>query len=336
MPSGMADREFRLEFGDFGTGYGLRINNDDSPKGSIEAGWKAGVSNWVLAYGKTFEGDTNDDTEGDGHLIRGQAHYPIGESGMKIGAYLAFYLQDNVDIVESTLATLEPNPDDPTLPPIVIPPQIRVQGDQNVFLGSVDFSGALATWDFFSELGFATGTRDEPLDSTGDDIADTTFSRDLSGFYITGGANFGAGNWNLGVEAGYAPGEFKEDENTGFVGFNEDYGIGEILHDEGLIKDANKVNTSLSNLIFIQLSGSTSVNKWDFFVGGVYFAPVEDILSEFTGKIADQYGFEIFGNLKYQIADYMSWTAFYGIAFPESNFIDDTQYQLVNRIEFQF
>jgi hypothetical protein len=336
MPSGMADRELRLEFGDFGTGYGLRINNDDSPRGSVEVAWKAGAGNWVLGYGKTYEGDTNDDIEGDGHLIRGQVAYPLGESGMMMGAYLAFYLQDNVDVVAATEATVQPDPTDPTLPPVVIPPQPRVQGDQNVFLGSANLSGSLATFDFFSELGFSTGSRDEGIDSDGDGISDSTFSRDLSGFYITGGANFGAGNWTLGVEAGYAPGEFKDEEDTGFVGFNEDYGIGEILHDEGLIKNSDGVNTSLSNLIFAQLTGSTSFNKWDFFIGGVYFAPVETITSSYTGKEADQYGFEIYGNLVYHLTDYLSYTAFYGIAFPDSSFIADTQYQLVNRMEFLF
>jgi hypothetical protein len=340
----MADREFFLQLGDLGTGYGLRINNDDSPHGSIEAGWKAGVSTWTLGYGKTYEGDTNDDIEGDGHLIRGQAHYPIGESGMKIGAYLAFYLQDNIDLVAATAATVEPGPDE-NQPPIIRPPQPRVQGDQNVFLGSVDFSGSLATWDFFTELGWGTGSRDQELPADDSGIVPGLFEQDLSGFYITGGANFGVGNWSLGLEAGYSPGEIKtelvngalvEKEDTGFVAVNEDYGIGEILHDEGLIKNTNGDKTSLSNLVFFQLLGSTSVNKWDFAIGGVYFAPVEKILSEYTGKTTENYGFEIFGNLKYNIADYLSWTAFYGVAFPDSDFIDDTQYQLVNRIEFLF
>jgi len=312
MPSGMADREFRLEFGDFGTGYGLRINNDESPRGSVEVGWKAAGGDWVLGYGKKYEGNTNDDTEGDGHLIRGQGHFALGESGMKLGAYLAFYINDNTIIAEG------------------------VQGDQNVFLGSVDFSGALASFDFFSELGWSTGSQDVALEAGEDGVIPGKFERDLSGFYLTGGANFGAGNWTIGVEAGYAPGELKEGEDTGFVGFTEDYGIGEILHDEGLIKNTNGVNTSLSNLVFAQVSGSTSFNKWDFYLGGVYFAPVNTIVSRFTGEKTDAYGFEIFGNLVYHIADYLSYTLFYGVAFPDSNFVSDTQFQLVNRMEFLF
>jgi hypothetical protein len=336
MPAGMADNELRLEFGDFGTGYGLRINNDDSPRGSVEVGWKAGTGTWVLGYGKTFEGDTNDDIEGDGHLIRGQAAYPIGESGMNIGAYLSFYLQNNVDLVESAVASVEFDPGDPNLDPIVIPEQSRVQGDRNVFVGAVDFSGALATWDFFSEIGFAAGSTDEELDSNGDGVFDDTFSRDLSGFYIAGGANFPAGNWSLGVEAGYSPGEFKADEDTGFVGFNEDFGVGEVLHDEGLIKNTNGVNTSLSNLWYIQGNASTTMNKWDFYVGGVYFAPINDVLSEYTNKITKNYGFEFFGNVIYNFTDYLSYTLFYGVAFPDSDFIEDTQYQFVNRMEFLF
>jgi hypothetical protein len=303
-PESMAEREFRLEVGDFGTGFGKYINNDDSPHGSIEVGWKMGEMSMVLGYGRVYEGDTNDDAEGDEHLIRGQVSMPLGESGFSLGAYVAAYL--GADLVFEEAADELP----------------AVMGDRNVFLGAVEFSGTVSSLDIYSEVGFATG-KEGPSDA----------EIDLSGFYAMGGASFALGQVTLGVEGGFASGDDDptDDEDTGFTAVNSDFWLGQILHDEELIVRTNGSGGGLSNLIYAQATADVSPSeKLDVSAGAIYLAPVEEVGG------ADSYGFEFFGSTSYQLAEMLKYNFYFGYAVPNEDFLEDNKYQFTNRLEFAF
>ncbi|MBD3307367.1 hypothetical protein GF339_13095 [candidate division KSB3 bacterium] len=322
-PEAMADSEFTLTVGDFGTGFGKAINNDDSPHGSIGVAWKMGNASMVLEYGRTYEGDTNDDVEGDGHLVRGQVHMPLGESGFNVGAYAAMYSQTDVLIQEATEATVEPG--DANVP-VIVPGAPAIQGDQSAFIGALEMSGSMGNVSVYSEASFLTGTQDFPS-------GDAAFERDLSGFYIMGGATFNVGQITLGVEGGFSPGDDDpdDDEVADFTRVNSDFWIGQILHDEGLIVNSVGQDGGIANLIYVQGSASMSPSeKLSLSGNAVYLAPVEEV-----GEV-DTYGFELFGDVSYQLGDYVKYVLYYGFAFPDENFIDETLYQITNRLEFAF
>jgi hypothetical protein len=327
----MADREFRLEVGDFGTGYGKRINNDDSPHGSIELGWKMGDVGLVLGYGRNFEGNINDDTEGDGHLMRGQVSLPLGESGFSLGVYAAFYNQNDVNLQDASAATVDV--DEETGLPTVIAPRPDVQGDQSVFLGSAEIAGAVGNVDVYAEIGFSNGSQDFVEN-------DVPVDTDLSGFYIMGGANFNLGQVSLGIEGGFSPGDDDPNDNDieAFIAVNEDFAIGQILHDEDMIAKTSPPNGgTLSNLWYLQGTvGLSPSEKLGLSGSLLYLAPAEDVVSFFTGETVDSYGVELFGQLSYQIAEGLTFYEYVGVAFPDDDFVEDTQFQLTSRLHFLF
>ncbi len=310
-PESMADSGFSLQVGDFGTGFGNNINNDDSPHGSIEVAWNMGDIGIVLGYGKRYEGDTNDgDVEGDEHLIRGQVHTPLGESGFNFGAYLALYAGTDLIFAEAVDAT-------DTTDAVA-----AVTGERSVVLGAVEFSGTVGSLDIASEVGFASGSTDE----TGVDI-------DLSGFYAMGGASFALGQISLAVEAGFGSGDddLTDDKDEGFTAVNSDFWLGEIMHDEELITRTNGSGGGLSNIVYVSIGADMSPSeKLDLSGGLVYLAPIEEVNG------ADVYGIELYGSATYALADYVSYSLFWGFAMPDEDFVADDQFQVVNRLQFSF
>ncbi len=298
-PESLADSEFTLQVGDFGTGFGKMINNDDSPRGSVGVSWKMGDVAMVVEYGRRSEGETNDDVEGDEHLIRGQVHMPLGESGFNLGAYAALYTGSDLVFAE------------------------EVTGDRNAFLGAVEFSGKVSNLDLYSEAGFATGKSDE----TGEEV-------DLSGFYIMGGTSVGVGQITLGIEGGFATGDedgWADGKDEGFTAINSDFWLGQVLHDESLILRSNGKDGGLSNIIYGQVTaGMKPTDKLSLDAGLIYLKPVEEVGG------ADTYGTEIFGTIAYQLADSLAYKLYWGYAIPDDDFIEDNQYQLHNRLEFNF
>lgn len=323
-PESLADSGFSLEVGDFGTGFGKNVNNDDSPRGSLEVAFDAASASIVLGYGRVGEWGTTDDVEGDSHLVRGQVNVPLGESGFSVGAYVAMYSGSDTVIQEAADASLG------TLDPVgqtveVIPSVPQVLGDVSVFLGSVNFSGAVGGADIFAEAGFATGTQDSAVD-------DAAVEGDLSGFYALGGANFAVGQITLGVEAAFGSGDDPgtADENEGFLGVNNDFGYDLVLEDN---LEANGLTNKIYGKLIAKLSPTEKVTlEGDL----IYTVAVEDFVSPHTGETADTYGFEVDVKVDYVIADYLTYVLNAGFLSPDESYIDETQYSVMNRLEFSF
>ncbi|GAK61447.1 hypothetical protein U27_01347 [Candidatus Vecturithrix granuli] len=304
-PESLADSSFVFQVGDFGTGFGKAINTDESPRGSVGVSWKMGDVAVVLEYGRKYEGKTDDDVEGDEHLIRGQVHMPLGESGFNLGAYAVLYTGSDIIFSED------------------------VKGDRNVFLGAGEFSGKVSNLDLYSEFGFASGKTDE----TGEEV-------DLSGFYIMGGTSVAVGQVTLGIEGGFATGDkngWEDGKDEGFTAVSSDFWLGQVLHDESLILRSNGKDGGLSNIVYGQVTaGISPTDKLSLDAGVIYLKPAEEIVSPYTGVQADTYGTEVFGSVNYKLADSLKYILYWGYAIVNEDFIEDNQYQLHNRLEFNF
>jgi hypothetical protein len=321
-PESMADNGFRLEVGDFGTGFGKNVNNDDSPRGSIEVGWTVGTIDLVLGYGKVYEGFTNDDLEGDEHLLRGQIHMPLGESGFSIGAYGAMYTGS--DLILQAYAEVEEVDYSTGTVTVAVTPEVT--GELSAFLGSIEMSGAMSGFELYAEAGFATGSAEVV-----DEVSDVAVEGDLSGFYALGGMNFAAGQLSVGVEAGFGSGDddAADLDNEAFLGFNNDFGFDDIIEDE-------LADDGLSNKIYAKVSvGLSPTEKMSVEGAAIYVAPVEEVAGV-NGNV-DSYGFEIDGSMSYKLADYLTYSLTGAFASLEEDWVgEDSAYQLVNRLEFLF
>ena len=307
-PEAWADHAFFLQVGDLGTGFGRNVNNDDDPRGSVEVAFKTGPASFVLGYGKVYEGDTDDDVEGDENLFRGQVHFPLGESGFTLGAYAAVYLLGDQILVEADedAGTTE------------------IKGDGTTFLGSLEMSGTAGIVDIYAETGFATGSVDELQGIDADEV-------DLSGFYALGGVSMPVSSVTLGLEAAFGTGDDPDtdDEREGFLGWNNDFGFDEIIEDE--IAD-----DGLSNKMYVKLSlGTSPTEKMDLNANLVYVAPVEDV--EGVNGTVDSYGFEVNSDLNYQLAGNLKYVLMGAFASLEEDWQgESTAYQVMNRLEFKF
>jgi hypothetical protein len=321
-PESLADNGFSLEVGDLGTGFGRNVNNDDSPRGSIEVAWTAGTIDLVLGYGKVYEGFSNDDLEGDIHLVRGQIHMPLGESGFSIGAYGAMYTGS--DIILQAYAEVEEIDYSTGTVTVAVTPEVT--GELSAFLGSIEMSGAASGLELYAEAGFATGSEEIV-----DEVTDTAVEGDLSGFYALGGANFSAGQLSVGVEAGFGSGDddAADLDNEAFLGYNNDFGFDEIIEDE--IAD-----DGLANKIYAKVSvGLSPTEKMSVTGEAIYVAPVEEVAGV-NGDV-DTYGFEVDGIMVYQLADYLTYKLVGAFASLEEDWQGESSaFQVMNRLEFLF
>jgi hypothetical protein len=310
-PESLADSEFKLELGEFnGMSFGRNINNDDGNRGTIVLSWKMGSIGLALGYSKIFEGNTDDDIEGDEHQFRVKADVPLGESGFNMAAYAAMYSAADLIFAEAVPASEDGT--DPGSP--------EFKGDRNIMLAAVEFSGTVSNLDIYSEVGFATGTDEQ----SGTEV-------DLSGFYAMGGASIPVGQVTLGFEGGFASGDddATDDKDEGFTAVNSDFWLGQIMHDEELITRTNGSGGGLSNIIYALATVAMSpTEKLSLDAGFLYLKPVEEVNG------AENYGMEVYGGASYALADFVTYSLYWGVAMADEDFVDESLYQITNRLEF--
>jgi len=303
-PENLADHDFSLQLGEFnGMSFGRSINNDDGNHGTIVVSWKMGQIGLALGYSKVYEGNTNDEIDGDENEFRVKADVPFGESGFNMSAYGAMYVASDVIYQEATETTPE------------------YKGDKNILVAGLDFSGTVSNMDLYSEMGFASGSDEE----SGTKI-------DLSGFYVMGGVSVPVGQVTLGIEGGFSPGDDNPNDNKdeGFTAVNSDFWLGQIMHDESLITRTNGVDGGLSNIIYaLATVAMDPSDKVSLDAGVLYLKPVEEVNG------ADTYGTEAYGSINYAFSDYATYSLYWGVAMPDKDFIDQTLYQVTNRLQFE-
>jgi hypothetical protein len=314
-PEALADNEFTLKAGKFDSvgGFGKMISNDDGYRGSVSASWKINDVAIVLGYGKRYEGETNDDIEGDDNSFRAKVAMPLGESFTLTG-YGAFYTKSDIILQEAVAAT------DTTG---AVP---EVQGDGSVFIGGVNLDGSLNNISLFAEAGFTSGSEDQAVNNA-------AVEYDLAGFYATGGASYTFGQVTLGVEAGFGSGDddASDDSIDDFLGINNDYGFDEVIEDEIL-------DNGLRNKIFVKATAAIApTEKLNLDGAVIYVKPTEEFVSSVTGKEVDTYGFEFDATMTYKLAANLKYVLMGAVASVEEDWFDESsQYQVMNRLEFLF
>jgi hypothetical protein len=171
--------------------------------------------------------------------------------------------------------------------------------------------------DVFTEVGFA-GTGEQTEETVTDDMR-------VANFYALGGAKYTVGQVTLGVEAGFENGDTPIDELAeNFSGFENDFEFDRILED-GIPGD------EFQNKLYAKLSAHMNPTR-KIRVEGAFscIKPVED------GGKTSPYGFEINGTFYYSLADYIKYLVKAGVASSEDDFIEDTQYKVMNKLEFRF
>ncbi len=300
-PESLADSDLQLQIGGFnGVSFGKLTNNADGVHGNIVVSWKMGGVDLALGYGKRYEGNTNDDADGDNHLIRGKVALPVGGS-FNIGAYTALYMGNDVLLREASDALPE------------------VKGNDDIIIGGFEFAGNVSSANLYSELGFATGQ----------DVTEI----DLSGFYAMGGASVPVGQVTLGIEAGFGTGadDPPDAKDEGFIAINSDFWRGKIMHADELITHTNGARGGISNIIYALLTADMNpTEKLDLSTGFLYLKPVEEIGG------AENYGMEVYGSANYQLADYVSYGFYWGVGIPDEDFVDESLYQVWQRLQFSF
>jgi hypothetical protein len=318
-------------------------SNDISSYNLPETSWNIDDIALVLDYDNIHEDRTGDEQYLRGeHLMRGKMNMPLGESGFSLGAYLAMYTADDRSVYEqgidnSTSQRIVPipileipeeaggiaqttfvgSPSNQSKPMTTSAPVLQGINPRRAVAGAVNFSGVVRRFDVFTEVGLV-GTGEQTVDTVAEDMR-------VANFYALGGAQYNVGRVTLGVEAGFENGDEPIDEFTdNFSGFENDFEFDRLLEDD-IPGDAfhNKLYAKLSAHMNptekIRIEGAFSCVK-----------PVED-----GGKMGP-YGIEVNGTFYYSLADYITCLIKAGVTSSEDDSIEDSQYKVINKLEFRF
>lgn len=339
-PAALRDNFFWIKVGDFGSSFGRYVNNNDSPRGSLEVSWILKNILFGLGYGRTFEGETNDDVIGDGHLIRGHLHVPVSDSRFSIGAYGALYLDRDVLLQEASYVLNSDNE-------LISTPVLT--SDATIFSGAIECSATIHASEFYTEFGFTTGSMDLPsedfnmaytaggnliLYST--DIVDV----ELSGFYALGGAKFDFKPFFVGIEAGFGNGDgnrsdISDGEITGYLGPYNSFSIDEIIEDELLLLYNGAAG--LAGLTYLKVeAGVNPTERLYLSAAVIYEKPTEEFTSSVTAQQVDTFGIEFDTELSYQLTKHVNYVLTAAFAAIDDNWFEEDQFQVMNSIEFEF
>jgi len=304
--------------------------------------WDIGDAAVALDYNRIHKGNMNDHLLDDEHLIRGKLNVPLGESGFSLGAYLAMYtasdegfyeifiespetqgiFQTNIaetpGVHSAAQAAFAGNPADQDETMNARAPASKVLSSRKAVLGAVNFSGAVKGVAVFTEVGFASETGEHAENTMIDEI-------NLANFYALGGAKYPLGQITLGVEAGFEnSGESIDNLADDFPGFENNFWFDSVI-EEDIPGD------ELTNKLYAKVSASMQPAKKISVEGAFSCVKPVETLGE-TGT----YGFEVNGAFYYSLANYVKYILKAGVASSLEDSVEDSQYKLMNRLEFKF
>jgi hypothetical protein len=222
--------------------------------------------------------------------------------------------------------------------------------NQETYVAATELSRALANVQIYTEFGI-TGGRIDGFEEPGlsAEEIEEAIALDLSGYYVTGGANLGLGRWTLGVEAGYGSGDATSNSSKQpkFSGLSDSSEfIGQVQAENSASGSApqnpqSSAVTSFSEdpfkLFYFQGTADRNVtNKLGVKLGAICFAVPEQFVADFAGKDVRDYGFELFGDINYQFAKSIKYSLYMDYALTDERFEEENIYQILNRVEFNF
>jgi hypothetical protein len=340
-PAAFSDQALMLKVGDFGTGFGRFVNNNDSPRGSIEVSWIMRDMAFNLGYGRTFEGSQFNSAHGDGHLIRGQWRWPASSGNFSIGTYGAVYIDRDVLVQDADYGiSLD---QEPTLIPELL-------SNGTVFVGAVECSGGIRNIEVYTEFGMTSGSAD--LASSDDlNIAygaggnvflyNTALSEvKLSGAYALGGLTVDFDSFAFAVEAGFGNGDglytdTADGEIRGYLGPHNSFSIDDIIEDKLLL--LHNGAAGLAGLTYLKMTVDVKpMPRWTVAGAVVYEKPTKPFMSPITGQRVESFGFEFHARSTYQFTKHLDYAVMAALALIDESWFEDNQFRLRNSLEFKY
>ncbi|GAK49203.1 hypothetical protein U14_00421 [Candidatus Moduliflexus flocculans] len=225
--------------------------------------------------------------------------------------------------------------------------------DENPPVAATTVSGTVANISVYTEFGI-TGGDIEEVDSSqiadtglsGDEI-DSAINQDLAGYYVSSGANMGVGNWTIGVQAGYETAvgnvvSHKKSSTTYSSAVDSRELLGNVQSSRSMIVQPTTQTTAITaqdlfQLVYFQGSADAAFSeKLGLKFGALCFAVPEMLVSTFEGSNQNGYGFEIFGDVNYQLGKSLNYTLYLNYALTDEYFSDDSIYQILHKLELKF
>ncbi len=225
---------------------------------------------------------------------------------------------------------------------------------ENAPVAATIVSSTVANVSVYTEFGI-TGGDIEEVDTMNvadsgisDDDIDTAINQDLAGYYVSSGANLGVGNWTIGVQAGYETAVGSADVNTQSAGASSTNVssrelLGSVQSSRPTIvqpqNTQNAIDVEQDPFQFVYFQGSADANvteKLGLKFGALCFAVPEILVAAFEGKNRSGYGFEIFGDVNYQLGKSLNYTLYLDYALADEYFSEDTIYQILHKVELKF
>jgi len=319
-PVSLAKHEFALTVGDFGTHFGKKINNYHSPRGSVEISWKMKDTSFVIGYGRKFEGDVNDDINGDIHMLRGQAHAVLDEkTGFTLGAYAELFTGRGIVIKEKEVTTGTDEDGTQQYMP-------AIEGDVTTVVAAIEAFGNVKGVNLYVESGGATGSMDQ-LNSE----KNNSQTYDLSGFYALGGLKWKLGPVVANCEAAYGSGDDDpSDFNRTALGGAEDFLYDEVI--ENFILQNGMVNKQYAKFSVMQALSK----KLMVMAAAIYQRPTEEFVSKYTQKTTDTYGVEFDAQINYTLTKSLTYVFKAGFVATDNNWMEYDPFKIVNRLVYEF
>ena len=158
----------------------------------------------------------------------------------------------------------------------------------------------------------------------------------------------GVGNWTFGVQAGYETAIENASSNTqsstaSTSSLSPRELLGNVQASRPTIVQAQATQNSLKTeqdpfqFVYFQGSADTSVTeRLGLKLGALCFAVPEMLVSAFEEKNQSGYGFEIFGDVNYQLGKSLNYTLYLDYALTDEYFSDDSIYQILHKVELKF
>jgi len=221
-------------------------------------------------------------------------------------------------------------------------PLASKSAEYDLYVAAAELTGAVANIDIYTEFGITGGNVDtlSATHASVEEIEDA-IELDPAGYYVSGGASMGVGRWTIGVKAGYEQSDMTSNGRQAGVGETEaslllgnaTSGLQAITPQE----TSEMLTDDPFQLVYFQGSANRSVTeKLGVKIGALCFAVPEQFVMDFQEKDMSGYGFELFGDINYQIAKSITYSLYLDYALTDNNFEDDNIYHILNRFEFQF
>ena len=231
----------------------------------------------------------------------------------------------------------------------------QAEKSEPAYVATAGMTRKVADVSIYTEFGISGGEVEEVEGETltvaeiSEEDINQAINLDLAGYYVSGGANVGVGNWTVDVQAGYGSGAATSGVEKNSVPVTSSATgrslIGGIQPSRPtIVQPQEQQNLALFTgkqdpfqLIYFRSTADANVtDKLGLKFGALCFAVPEILVSAFEGNNRSGYGFQVFGDVNYQLGKSLNYTLYLDYALSDEEFNDENIYQILNKVEFNF